>query len=700
MKQIAGAVSLLALLFLLPYLYADDPYFITGLMLALFLCFSLKKREGEITWNYVDAGVVLFLVYDWISLFFTPNLAGCAGQFRMTFFCVSYYFVLRLWCDRAERWRVLLETYVVCIGIFSLLALSYFFLFRQTVRELGFSDLYDFRFMLCPLGVVNNEWASLQLLFGGVVAVAWHYCRGRKTRLLLAVVGVLIFLQALWSFSRGVYLSLFLLSVGMFLLLWKRLRDRAVIAGILLFAVIAGTVFVTSRSDVMRTLKMAETVSQQRSIDTRLNTWAVTGDIVKAYPWGVGNGNYQIVADRYWKGEKGNEAYASYAMNLVSQLVVEKGWIGLLLYGGTFVLLCLSVIRKKGRVVWLAWLFLVVYLFREQTFSAFFSSIRVQWLFFTLLAVTQVSVYKLRIRYLSVVPVVVWLLCLSALLQWREKSKYNSAFLAAVETKDWNKIEQEAGRLGGIAPLLLNRALYYWSRYTETADEKALEQAKEDIGEARRLDPYDVQLEFYDELLSSADLELLAKTYPHKLMFSWEAYKQADRLLNREKSSLLLADCVLLDPRIMDTGYWESLSLSDPGFVEEVSDELLKRIRNARNADPVILAKMGSVALKLDELDWAEDRLTAALALLPNLSMAWFNLGVVKERKRENEAALLCKKRGIVLGTRAIVSGDGWKRYLHTGPQETVGEDVTQRIVASYTFRFQAWYGCRLVKVF
>lgn len=531
---------------------------------------------------------------------------------------------------------------------------------------------------------------------------------GQKMRWLLALIGVLVFAQVLWSFSRGMYLSLFLLSVGILLLLRKRLRDKTVAGGILLFAVVAGMIFITSRSDVMRTLKMTETVSQRRSIDTRLNTWTVTSDIVKVYPWGVGNGNYQIATDRYWKGEKGNEAYASYAMNLVSQLMVEKGWGGLLLYGGTFALLCLSVVRKNERGAWLAWLFLSVYLFREQTFSAFFPSVRVQWLFFTLLAVAQGSVGKeerrarlgaeLFLRYLPVVPVVVWLFCLSALLLWKEKRLDNDSFLANAGARDWSTVEQEAKRLDGSAPLLLNRALFYWDQYVETTDERVLELAKAAIGKAKRLNPYDVQLDFYGEMFSSGDLESLARTYPHKLMFCWEVYKQAEKQWDREKSCLLLVDCVLLDPRIMDTGYWKGLSRSDSCFIREVSDELLERIQNAGDANPILLAKMGSVALKLGKPEWADVRLSEALKLLPNLSMAWFNLGVVKELRGESEEALLCKKRGIILGTRTIIPGDGWKRYLYTGLQDGGGGDISQRIGSGYAFRFQAWYGYRLLK--
>ena len=47
MKQIAGAVSLLALLFLFPYFYAEDPYFISRLALALFLYFCLTIPEPQ-----------------------------------------------------------------------------------------------------------------------------------------------------------------------------------------------------------------------------------------------------------------------------------------------------------------------------------------------------------------------------------------------------------------------------------------------------------------------------------------------------------------------------------------------------------------------------------------------------------------------------------------------------------------------------
>lgn len=707
MKPIVGTF-VLTLLFLMPYFYAHDPYFISGFALALLLGFCLKGGWSHVHWNGVDIGVLLFLVYDGISFCFTSNWAGCTGQLRMTFLCVIYYMILRLWGDRPERWRALLGSYAVCIGLFSLLALSYFFLFQKTVRELGFPNLYDFRFLLSPLGVVNNEWASLQLLFGGVIAMAWYFCRGRMIRYFLLITGMLVWLQALWSFSRGIYVSLFLLLTALLVLQWRQLRNRGMIKAIILFAGISGIVFITSRQDVLRTLRMTETVSQQRSIDTRLNTWNVTETIIKMYPYGVGNGNYQIVADRYATDEKGNEMYASYAMNVLSQLVVEKGWIGLALYGGTFLLLTVTVIRKKKRIAWLAWIFLLVFLVREQTFSAFFLSLRVQWLFFTLLAIAQLAghMYKpkedlkanrLFAYSLSMIPIGIWLFCLWALLLWKEKETENQAFLTAVKNKDYQKAEQEAKSFDGYAPLLLNRALWNWNRSAIANNENARRQVKLDINEAKRLMPYDIQIEFYSKWSSSENLEPLAKTYPQKLEFAWAVYEQAKEQAEREKSCQWLTRCVMLNPRILDTDYWKNLSQIDSGMVRDVSIKLEIQIRGRQQENPIGLAKMGSIALKLGELDLAETCLSEALHLLPNLSMAWFNLGVVKERKKDLETAQLYKKRGIVLGTCMIIPGDEWKHYLHTGPVE-IDKDIYRLVNVGYQFRFRAWYGCQLLK--
>ena len=209
--------------------------------------------------------------------------------------------------------------------------------------------------------------------------------------------------------------------------------------------------------------------------------------------------------------------------------------------------------------------------------------------------------------------------------------------------------------------------------------------------------PYDIQIEFYSKWSSSENLEPLAKTYPQKLEFAWAVYEQAKEQAEREKSCQWLTRCVMLNPRILDTDYWKNLSQIDSGMVRDVSIKLEIQIRGRQQENPIGLAKMGSIALKLGELDLAETCLSEALHLLPNLSMAWFNLGVVKERKKDLETAQLYKKRGIVLGTCMIIPGDEWKHYVHTGPVE-IDKDIYRLVNVGYQFRFRAWYGCQLLK--
>lgn len=677
-----------------------------GLVLASFLIRELWKRKEPFHWNGVDIGVLLFVVYDGISTF---KFGMGIGQLQLSVCSLLYYGILRIWCDRVERWRALLSVYSFCIGVFSLLFFSYFFLFRETILGLDFSDLYDFRFLLRPLGVPNNEWASLQFLFGGIIVVAYTFCQGKKIQICLVGIGGLILLQILASFSRGMYLSLFLLSISVFFLIRRNLWSKKgirVVGGVTLLIFLFSFCF---RSEVTKTLKMSETVSQQRSLNSRLDIWEVTNDIVREHLWGCGNGNYLIVMDRYLQGEKAVEARTSYAINLISQLLVEKGWLGLILYFGVFVFLFVYVIRGRDLISCWAFLFLIVFLFREQSFSAFFCSARVRWLFFTLVAVCLFPLKEKKI-FLSGHLYAFGKFCLVLLLivlsvwgysmfrkYWREQ---NELFLQALEQKRFAEVELRKKQLIEM-PYVLNRALYEWQFYQEGAPNGEIEMFRREaqmyLRIAKEQQPYDIQLDFYKEWMWERDLRWFVNNYPHKLLFRWRWYEQVNRKMEPEKAIERLVSCIWLNPQIMKTDYWGKLKKQEPYFVQQVERVLRTQLRMKTDLDPTVLAKRGSVALILEELDEAEFYLTKALKQLPNLPMAWYNLGCVKEQQGKMEQALLYKKRGIVLGTQVIFPGDDWKRYLQTGLRSKEEQNINYLLNESYHFYFQLWYGCRLL---
>ena len=72
---------------------------------------------------------------------------------------------------------------------------------------MGFSSLYDFRFLYKPLGVPNNEWSSLQWLFGGIITAVYIYSENKIIKGIALLSGAIILCLALVSFSRGIYLA-------------------------------------------------------------------------------------------------------------------------------------------------------------------------------------------------------------------------------------------------------------------------------------------------------------------------------------------------------------------------------------------------------------------------------------------------------------------------------------------------------------
>lgn len=140
----------------------------------------------------------------------------------------------------------------------------------------------------------------------------------------------------------------------------------------------------TYQQEILTTLRMNRTVSQQRSLHSRVNELDATIQFVKNHPSGGENGNYTLSMDSYLY-ENDEAGVTSYASNLISQILVEKGWAGSLLYLLLLIVVLITICRRKDIVAWGIGLILITYLFREQTFSVFFMSVPACLLVYTLL---------------------------------------------------------------------------------------------------------------------------------------------------------------------------------------------------------------------------------------------------------------------------------------------------------------------------
>lgn len=694
MKNILYIVglALFFLFFLIPYFYVSDPYFVRGLFLSLFLCFLMKNRNIKMT--MIDCGLLLILLFNGVSLFTTSNIISETKEFIQCSYVLFYYFLLRYWIKDMLGCEKILLIYAICIGFLSILATAYFFLFKNDIYELEFSSLYDFRFLFRPLGLPNNEWASLQILFAGIVSFAFCINKNAKIRIFYICIVILVLLQILWSFSRGMYLSFVILIIGILAVVGGDLNKKyRWICGVFLFVIIGFTLLYPL--EVQKTLKMNETVSQQRSIDCRINMWDTTEDILKEHCWGTGSHTYPMVMDKYLQGDERTESYTSYAMNLISQLLVEKGIPGFLLYLLLFFIVLCYVIQKKDKRVWIIFVFLLTFICREQTFSTFLNSIRIQWLFYTLLAFIQIPVLKedmvnIKGKYIYLLPLIIWLLCFTGI-QWIERNNvYNKECSVAVKYGDWKKAAEWIEKTNRITPYLINRGIIYTYLYDYTLNKLYLQKADSAFDDAQRQNPFDVQINYYRIMIQNrklnednnllSDLSILVSNYPDKLLYKWTMYNFCLQKEEFEKASQIFVDCILSTPRLMDTEHWEYVVENNPEFIHNITTCLKEQISKEPVDDPIKLAKYGSIALKLGDKVLAEKYLNNALEKIPNLSIAWYNLGVLAEINGDKEKSMIFKRRASVMqGT--FISSD--LNYLLNG---------------SYNFRFLSWYGCENIK--
>lgn len=689
-----GGIILFSLLFLMPYFYVSDPFFIWGLFLSLFLCLLMKNRK--IQYNGIDICLLLNLLFCGISFYVTANILTEITNFIQCSYVLLYYFTLRFWLAGMKEIRGLLFGYVICIGLLSILATAYFILFQKDVNEMEFSSLYDFRFLFHPLGVVNNEWASLQILFEGIILLAYNHYQDLKKRRWIVCIGILVFLQILWSFSRSIYLLIPICAIGILFIVRKNITRKKYLQTCGVFCLIFISFLFVYSQEVKQTLKLNETISQQRSIDGRLDMWNLTGTVIKGYPWGTGSRTYPMILDKYLKKEKRPEGYSAYATNLISQLLVEKGMIGFILYFSFFIVLLLYVIQRREKGAWLAFIFLFVFLCREQTFSVFSDSIRIQWSFYTLLAFMQVpSTQKLQNNRkawwgLCFLPLLIWTACLFGRLWGDRNNRLNAECCSAVQNKDWNRATTEIEKTERVIPHLVNRGLIYLNLFDQLLDKQFLQKADHAIQEAQNQNPHDVQLDYYRLIIKNKiesreerdlfELKRLAERYPDKLIFKWTLYEWYCKKQDWDNAENSLKECILQAPRLLDTDYWRKKTEEDTVLVRNMENILKIQISKEFTEDPILLAKYGSISLKLGNLSLAEKYLKGALERLPNLSMAWYNLGDLAEMKGEKEESRLYKRRANILGG------------------EVKKIELDRLLRSDYNLRFRIWYGCKKIK--
>ena len=106
-----------------------------------------------------------------------------------------------------------------------------------------------------------------------------------------------------------------------------------------------------------------------------------------------------------------------------------------------------------------------------------------------------------------------------------------------------------------------------------------------------------------------------------------------------------------------------------------------------------VLAKSGKIALSLNNIPLAKKYLEEALAQLPNLSIAWYNLGKAELSLGNKEKAYIYEKRACVLSMGVLSTESMHKRFTDIQSKPRL---INRILLGNYNIKFTQWYSDKL----
>lgn len=669
-------------------------------------------------WCFRLSVIDYFVASIWLITIFATQHSSLPISWNLFYIrnittAVLFYFILRSgYLSTADTDKLLLLISLFA-GVTSLLAIVSFLYFSGSLAAVGLADVYDFRFLYHPVGTSANTWGAYSLTYVGIIALTIYRHRKKRTGVIwLSTMLLPVVFSLIVTFSRGVYISYGLLLVVLAISVCRShslTRNRKLLVLVCCGVIHAGIIFPV-RHEVLRTLDMTATVSQQKSIEGRIAATQAAFDIFKQHPLtGVGPGNYSLVADRKIYDDD-NQSFLSTSPTIVAPLLAERGIIFLILCVGTFVIITIRLWKKQKRTWCDIWIYSVlgVIAVREASLPMCFEKTGLLMFVFLFVALLVNSidrkawVVKVRKPCVSLFcfPLLVaGAICSYAIVHQRNE-RSNTRFLACMQNNDLIGAEQQIATTPLHIPYLINRGLLYLEYNQITGDSTYLNRAGACFDQAAQMNNYDNRIKHYQAIVRARQGEaVLAEAQMEKLVWQSPAntlYRLSLSKLQYERGEFdsaagNLTQAILLSPQLLDTQYWNDIVFADSSFGENIMSRLVRNIDESKDDNPVIQAKQGKILLAFGDIAGSQRILEQVVIRMPNLSRPWCYLGLIYRSQGKDDIGSLYIERAL-----ALDPGDSFTSHCLssslTGMRDAEMQDGLDFLESKYAAKFKRWY--------
>lgn len=675
----------------------DDPHMLLlpCLLIAEMWCHTRFRISA------IDCILACICLYDVINWCMYPSPGTNSIYTSIT--CFVCYIIIRKTTYQKELQIFFLKLLLWPIAIAMILTIVSFAVFIESVHKAGFTDIYPLRHLFTPFGYITNAWSSIYLPLLGLLTIGYN--RIPKWRILFGSLFVISSIAMLFSFSRGAFIAWGVYMSIIFLLLpsWKKKLSFFIIC-----IGISGIVWGLFPVETTTTLAMNKTISQQQSTESRFNT---TQKALKVYKsnnvWtGVGQDKYTLAMDKILNQDT-TYAFTSYAPNIVVQLMIEKGGIGLALYIILAITIMTNSIKQRKQIeTWLLSGCLLALAIKEMTMSIMLNNPAIWLLTYILLAFLEIENTNIETIQASsptwrrYAVIILGGTCFIGLeihhLHMQNNRNNILKGIKAFEAGNHIQAMKYLNRTSYELPLLINRAMLTIHTSDTLLADKEQTNFKIKLNKAgTSADTYvhyiQAKLKLQEGKVKEASsiLQTLATTYTRNAsyMYDWACTLYKDG--KKAEATAILTKALWLKPKLLHTTQIRSLFANDSVFRKKIIKRLTIQLAQEENT-PNAYARYGYLAYYTGNKREARNSLQKALDAQPGLATPWFLIGkLCEEEGKEDESKIYFRKYSLL--TEGAFSNNNLIL-----PQEQKKSEL-KLLFEEYAKKFQNWYGYNLL---
>ena len=609
-------------LFLVAQLFQfDKSLLIFGTAAAIMLAHHFARHRMILTPLDISIGCI-FLV-EFLSYNFSINQVTSLDYLKRVATSVLFYLLIRVYLRRTVQIKIFTLIVSLIIAILLLVSFFTFAYFESLVSYYEFQYISIFKHLHTPAGFIINDWGLALLCFLAITMInAYLFNKSKMISIYSVALFSAIILCTTTTFSRGCYLSVFIfltLTVKIMADYIKRIpTNKIAICAYIIFTFYL--IWNQYEKDIISTIKAIDTVSQNRSIQGRLNIIEVAIRIWRENPIiGIGSGNFSLAANEFLY-EDDNYSFTTRVTNSVIQALVEKGIIGI----SVFFIFARSILygyfqkKEEKKISTILLGSFVAIFFKEMTFSTFFENSTIQTLVFSMVAMFQNSLLihqtKTTVnnqahnkKAYSIAILMAWSVILYTSLINHKDEIYNDKFITEMTNKNYVAAKNNIEQTSLAPPYLINRSIAYFALYKRTMDRTFLELSKNYMLEASEKNPYDFMIihDLAQILYESGEIEAskqlliqLAQKFPAQSLYN---FSLATLLYDiKEKSIDHHIKSIFINPNLLDSPAIDLIRRNDTAYYLSLISKL-REYKSANPKDPISLGIHGKLMLSLGD---------------------------------------------------------------------------------------------------